>query len=87
MKTNFYLIPILLIFSCTSSQNLIISEWKGYDESLEIANNLDHSNKRMRYKLIQSKVQDKNEIWDAIRPQIVGFSKSEYEKLKPLIYE
>ncbi len=65
----------------------MIPPWEGYDESEQLAMNQGHENRRMKYKLIQSKVQDKNEIWKDIQDQIAYFSLEDYEKYKPLIYE
>lgn len=65
----------------------IIQPWNPYDESAEIAQNADHESQRMRYKLIQSKVTDKNEVWKNVADQIAYFSEEDYQKLKPLILE
>ncbi|MEM6377988.1 MAG: amidase family protein, partial [Bacteroidota bacterium] len=61
--------------------------WEAYDESSELAANAENPSIRLRYKLIQSKFTDKNDIWKNVAPQLKGFSKAEYERLKPLIYE
>jgi len=41
----------------------------------------------MQYRLIQSKVSDRNNLWKSIAPQIASFSKEDYEQLKPFILE
>ena len=41
----------------------------------------------MRYKLIQSQILDKNEIWKNVSDQINDFSKEDYQNLKPFIFE
>lgn len=86
MKNVFYLLLIFLLVSCQSSSTLIPA-WESYDESEELAANADNPSRRLQYKLIQSKFTDKNDIWKNVAPQLKGFSKAEYERLKPLIYE
>lgn len=76
-----------VLFSCKQQPISKIASWTPYDETSEIEANKDHAHRRMQYKLIQSKVSDKNDTWKVIQPQIVDFSESEYQKLKPLIYE
>jgi amidase len=91
---------LLFAFACQSSDKkddantsevstptTTIEEWKPYDESEEIAKNATHESSRMHYKLIQSKVLDKNEIWKNVAPQISNFSEDDYQKLTPLILE
>ncbi|WP_338814574.1 amidase family protein [Bernardetia sp. Wsw4-3y2] len=94
---------LLFVFACQSSDQkneeknettseiiettFTISQWKSYDESEEIAQNAAHESSRMQYKLIQSKILDKNDIWKNVAPQISNFSEEEYQKLKPLILE
>ena len=41
----------------------------------------------MQYKLIQSKVLDKNNIWKVINEQIADFTEADYNQLKPIIFE
>ncbi len=94
---------LLFVFACQSSDQkneeknettsevtettFTIPEWKSYDESEELAQNAAHESSRMRYKLIQSKILDKNDIWKNVAPQISNFSEEEYQKLTPLILE
>lgn len=86
MKNVFYLSLLFVLVSCQSSSTFI-PVWESYDESEELAANADNPSRRLQYKLIQSKFTDKNEIWKNVAPQLKGFSKAEYERLKPLIYE
>jgi len=72
---------------CNNKQATIVTEWSPYDQAAEIADNADHNNPRMQYKLIQSKVLDKQKIWDDINAQITDFSEADYERLLPLILE
>ncbi len=80
-------IILLLIVSCNNRPKTTIPPWQPYDESAEIADNADHDSKKMQFKLIQSRVLDKNDIWQQIGPQIADFSEADYRALKPLILE
>lgn len=82
-------ILLLLIFTlaCTQKPKTIIPAWVPYDESKELAENAEHESIRMRYKLIQSRISDKNEMWKNVSNQIAYFSEEDYLKLMPLILE
>lgn len=58
-----------------------------YDESQEILENANHESVRMRYKRIQSRIMDKNELWKQVSHQINDFSQEDYDKLKPFVLE
>ncbi|MEM9833778.1 MAG: amidase family protein [Bacteroidota bacterium] len=85
------LLPILLflVFACESEQKpeTIIQPWVPYDESDELAENANHESVKMRFKLIQSRILDKNELWEDITDQIKFFSEGDYQTLAPLILE
>ena len=78
---------LLFSFACTQKPKTVISTWVPYDESAELAKNADHSSKKMQFRLIQSKITDKNNIWKNVSQQIINFSEEDYQKLKPLIFE
>lgn len=61
--------------------------WQPYDDSSEVAANKDHEKERMRYKLVQSKVLDKNEVFDPLFEEVSKMSEEEYIHLLPLILE
>ena len=61
--------------------------WTPYDDSREVAANANHPNPRLRYKLIQSRVLDKNEVFAPLYPEVEKMTASEYTRLKPLILE
>ena len=61
--------------------------WKNYDESIEIEKSKSHSNKRMQFKLIQSKYEFKNDWFKNINKELNQFSEKEYNFLKPLVIE
>ncbi len=61
--------------------------WVPYNDSVEVAANADHEKERMRYKFIQSKVLDKNEVFRPLYVEVSKFSKEQYEMMKPLVLE
>ncbi len=68
----------------TTSQVVL---WEPYNDSAEVADNADHKIKRMRFKMIQSKVLDKNEVFRPLYDAVLKMSEAEYETLKPMILE
>ena len=82
MKKTFLFILITFFFGCSEHIS-----WVNYDESSEIHENQDHPNKRMRFKLIQSKYETKNNWFDKIENELNDFGEHQYHKLKPLIIE
>lgn len=86
MKRIFYLL-FLGLWACDDKPETKIDTWVPYDETAIIAQNADHESEYMRYKLIQSKVSDRNDLWKQIEPQISDFTAKDYERLMPLILE
>ena len=87
---NISVLLLVLLIACQQTPKepvTFIPDWIPYDESAEILANTENESPRMRYKLIQSKVSDKNDIWKNLKDQIGYFSAEEYESLKPLILE
>ena len=84
---NLFLFVFLLLIGCEQTPKTTISPWVSYDESRLLEKNATQKSKLMQYRLIQSKVSDRNDLWKSIAPQIVSFSKEDYEQLKPFILE
>ncbi|MEB8347407.1 amidase family protein [Flavobacteriaceae bacterium KMM 6898] len=61
--------------------------WEAYNDSAEVAANADHEIGRMQYKLIQSKVLDKNEVFRPLYEEVSKMTDTEYKNLIPLILE
>lgn len=61
--------------------------WAPYDEAGELAANAEHPNPRMRYKLIQSRVLNKNRVFEPLYPEVQKMSEAEYTRLRPMILE
>lgn len=82
---------IIFLGACKTEQDTKerheIVLWTPYDDSLEVAGNADHGNTRMRYKLIQSKVLDKNELFRPLYKEVSNLTEEEYKLLLPMILE
>ncbi|MEP0132614.1 MAG: amidase family protein [Eudoraea sp.] len=90
MKKLIFLLGLLLISSCKETKKIDYSSvvlWEPYNDSSEVAASQTNEKARMRFKLIQSRVSDKNEIFRPLYHEVVKMSNSEYEQLKPLILE
>ncbi len=61
--------------------------WSPYDESEDIVATQKLKTKRMHLKLINSKVRDKNAIWEALAGELDYFGEKEYNRLSALILE
>jgi amidase len=90
MKKLLFVFSIcFLFFSCkeekSSKQNVVL--WQPYNDSLEVAQSADHETERMRYKLIQSKVLDKNEVFLPLYDEVSKVTEADYLKWKPFILE
>ncbi len=80
---------VLVLQGCkqeTASAEKVVL-WTPYNDSAEVAANQDHENPRMRYKLIQSKILDKNDIFLPLYAEVNAFPEERYETMKPLVLE
>lgn len=89
MKYLISLCITLLLFSCKTEKKEAeeVVLWTAYNDSVEVAANKNHEIGRMQYKLIQSKVLDKNDVFLPLYPEVSKMSEAEYETLKPLVLE
>ena len=86
MKLHAALAVVLLATACTPTE-APVEHWKRYDETATLAANAEHENVRMRYQLIQSKLQDKNELWAPFEAELNAFGADRYTELAPFILE
>ena len=96
-KIVFSLVFIVLLlqackFDTESKENTATSTedtplWIPYNDSAEVAANADHEKERMRYKFIQSKVLDKNEVFRPLYDKVSQFPVEKYETMRPLVLE
>lgn len=92
LKYLFFFISVTIFVGCKQrSSDQVKKEdvvlWKPYNDSLEVAANMDHEVERLRYKFIQSKVLDKNEVFLPLHDEVSKFNVTVYESLKPFILE
>ena len=59
--------------------------WKPYDQSGELLRLSDHENPQLRFALIQSRISDKNAIFDPLYEEAMALDTERYEALGPLI--
>ncbi|SDR08034.1 amidase family protein [Flagellimonas zhangzhouensis] len=90
--TRFFLCSLALIAFVSCKQKDVtpkeeVTLWTPYNDSSEVAANAENESRRMRYKFIQSKVLDKNEVFLPLYEEVSKFSKEQYEKMKPLVLE
>nr|WP_299345194.1 amidase family protein [Allomuricauda sp.] len=83
---------LTVLISCKTDSKSVEKEenvvlWRPYNDSAEVAANAEHEVKRMQYKLIQSKVWDKNETFLPLYSEVSQMDSISYEELKPLILE
>lgn len=86
LKNFFYVLLVLILFiSCKSD----VSEIKfiRYDESQELIESQNHERSRMRFKLIQSKFNDMNVVFQPFEKDLARFSEADYKNLEPYILE
>ena len=82
-----YVLYFFIFLFSTGCNNIRNNDWEPYDESYEIKSNENHPIKRMQFKLIQSKFNDKNNWLSSINNYLINFSEKDYQLLKPLIIE
>ena len=88
MKKTFFILTLLIAaYSCTQKPQTQIAPWIPYDQAAQLAENADHDSARMRFRLIQSQVRDKNHMLATISAQLKDFSPEDYQRLTPLILE
>ncbi len=84
-KSIVFLSIFLTIISCKKKELPVV--FTSYDESADIYEQQNHENDRMKYKLIQSKYLDMNEVFKPFENALAYFSEEDYITLKPLIFE
>lgn len=90
MKRLVLLLLIGIAFSCKEQPKKKVDKivlWESYNDSSEVAANKDHKIGRMQYKLIQSKILNKNDVFLPLYHEVSKMSETEYQALKPLILE
>ena len=81
----FFVVLFVLVAACKQKEEPVV--FTKYDETSEIAAQQNHEINRMRFKLIQSKYLDKNEVFKPFEKDLANFSEADYENLIPFILE
>ena len=81
------LILLTTMFGCGKRSQIEIAQWVPFDESAMLDSSANHPSARMRFKLVQSQVRDKNIMLQSISAQLKGFSHEQYEQLTPFILD
>nr|WP_299001015.1 amidase family protein [uncultured Allomuricauda sp.] len=92
-RLKFVLLALLVFVSCKqettdkieSKEEVVL--WEPYNDSVEVAANAEHEVERMRYKLIQSKVWDKNDAFLPMYEEVSKMDSTTYADLRPLVLE
>jgi len=91
MTKNYRVLPLVLfilsLISCQKGDFPEFQTWVPYDETGILEASAKNEAKRLQYKLIQSKISDRNDMLDAIVSQLEGFSKERYQELFPLVFD
>lgn len=80
-------IAFITLISCGQRSQIEIVQWEPFDESAMLDSSANHPSARMRFKLVQSQVRDKNIMLQSISAQLKGFSHEQYEQLTPFILD
>ncbi|MCC5932551.1 MAG: amidase [Cyclobacteriaceae bacterium] len=86
---SFHIILWFVVFACQSPRNeedQVYYEFPAWDETEEIQLQQQHTNERMRFKLLQSKYQQRD-FWNHLNKELNGFNPDKYEVLRELILE
>ena len=91
-KFKLLLLLVTVILSCkkanTPQEPLhTLTSWQSYDETIDLAGTQELQNSRMHLKLINSKILDKNTIWEPVITALEQFSLERYAALTALILE
>jgi amidase len=79
------LLAIALIYGCQEKQPPVV--FQKYDETEALKKQQNHENRRMKFKLFQSKYLDMNQVFKPFEDDLAYFSEEDYNALKPLIIE
>ncbi|WP_299103762.1 amidase family protein [uncultured Tenacibaculum sp.] len=82
-----YVLLVILLIGCKAKKEEVAQDFTIYNEATEVKDQQAHENPRMKFKLIQSKVLDMNEVFKPFQNELSKFSEEDYLSLKPLILE
>ena len=77
-----------LLLACKKEKTYpSFNKWQAYDETELIEESQKNENPSLRYKLIQSKISDKNDLLNVVQPQLENFTEDTYKKIAPFVFE
>ena len=85
--SRIFALQLLLLAASVYAAENAAPVWQRYDETADLAELAQHENESMHFKLLNSRVLDKNLLWAPFREELSTFSAARYESLKPLILE
>lgn len=86
MRTIYYCLVLFILIGC-KEETAVVQYFKKYDETSEVKAQEEHENTRMKFKLLQSKFLNMNEVFKPFEKELTKFSEKTYTSLKPLILE
>ncbi|MHA7058166.1 amidase family protein [Aquimarina sp. M1] len=92
-KLSYFFLSLLVLISCKEEKKEPLKElqpkviWAPYDETKDLDSTQKLEQPRMHLKLVNSKVLDKNDIWQSLELELDYFSEKDYERLKQFILE
>ena len=90
MNRLIIIVFLILAVACKKEVAVVKADpvvWEAYDESSELEEQAGHENGRMKFKLLNSKISNKNTLWNPFEDQLAYFTEDEYQALKPFILE
>jgi len=81
---KFVLLGLLWVQVSIAAEN---SVWERFDETADLAELANHANDSMHFQLLQSKLTDKNELWQPFTAALDSMPDERYQFIKPLIVE
>jgi amidase len=85
MKKLSLLVVLLYMVGCQTRESNVV--FVKYDETKEIEQQQEHETNRMKFKLIQSKFLDMNEVFAPFEDDLAYFSEEDYLNIAPFVFE
>ena len=80
-------ILFFFIIGCQQKETVYKDYFKKYDETAALEASQKNKSNRMKFKLIQSKTLDMNQVFKPFQQELSSFSEENYQELKPLTLE
>ncbi len=88
-----FVVFVVLLLGFGNCQQAVVavrqpnSLWTPYDETTEVAASASNVQERMRYRFIQSKVLDKNQVFGPLYEEVATFPIERYRAMRPWVLE